>query len=69
LIHILRTGNEYGVTLDNLQEVMQNLKQQLPPDKMGILDDICKLRRLEEQLERGEIGTLFLMLPKQESAH
>jgi hypothetical protein len=69
LIHILRTGNEYGVTLDNLQEATQHFKRQLRPENKAILNDIFKLRRLEEQLERGEIGPLFLMLPKRESAH
>lgn len=69
LINILRTSNEYGVTLDNLQEATQRFKRRLRPEKTAILNDIFKLRRLEEQLERGEIGPLFLMLPMRESAH
>ncbi|KAH1486640.1 hypothetical protein LV164_001527 [Aspergillus fumigatus] len=55
LINILRTSNEYGVTLDNLQEATQRFKRRLRPEKTAILNDIFKLRRLEEQLERGEI--------------
>lgn len=64
LIHILRKLGRFNITSEKLQEVAQDSKRQLRPeesmeDKMEILNEIFKVRRLEERFERGEVGMLF----------
>lgn len=64
LIHILRKLGRFNITSEKLQEVAQDSKRQLRPeesmeDKMEILNEIFKVRRLEERFERGEVGTYF----------
>ncbi|KKK22477.1 hypothetical protein ARAM_000617 [Aspergillus rambellii] len=56
LIHILRKLGKFGITSDKLQEVAHDSKRQLrPEEKMEILNEIFRVRRLEERFERGEV--------------
>ncbi|RHZ54251.1 uncharacterized protein CDV56_107719 [Aspergillus thermomutatus] len=60
LIHILRKLGGRGITCGELQEVAGDYRRQLLPKeeigmKMKILNNIFKVRRLEEQYEREEI--------------
>ncbi|KAJ9268401.1 hypothetical protein DTO212C5_5553 [Paecilomyces variotii] len=56
LIHILRKLGKYGITSDKLKEVAHDAKRQIkPPERMEILDEIFRVRKLEERFERGEV--------------
>ncbi|KAL2818463.1 hypothetical protein BDW59DRAFT_165537 [Aspergillus cavernicola] len=60
LIHILRKLGKFNITSDKLLEVAQDSKRQLRPEesmeeKMEILNEIFRVRRLEERFERGEV--------------
>ncbi|KAL4784624.1 hypothetical protein BJX76DRAFT_356857 [Aspergillus varians] len=60
LIHILRKLGRFSITSEKLQEVAQDSKRQLRPEesmeeKMEILNEIFKVRRLEERFERREV--------------
>jgi hypothetical protein len=67
LIHILRRPGGRGVTSDELQDVAGDYARQLLPVKeiemkKNILSNIFKVRKLEEQYEREEIGLSFQKL-------
>lgn len=58
LVHILRKLDSSGITPEKLQEVAHDARRQLkPPEKIEIFDEIFRVRRKEQQYERGEIGT------------
>lgn len=57
LIHIIRRLGRFNITPDKLQEVAYDSKRQLRPmNKIEVLDEVFKVRRMEERYERGEIG-------------
>lgn len=57
-MHIIRNLGKYGITSDKLKEVAYDAKRQIkPPERMEILDEIFRVRKLEERLERQEVGT------------
>lgn len=57
LVHILRKLGKYGITSDKLKEVAYDAKRQIkPPERMEILEEIFRVRKLEERFERGEVG-------------
>ncbi|KAL1967687.1 hypothetical protein VTN77DRAFT_2944 [Rasamsonia byssochlamydoides] len=56
LVHIIRNLGKYGITSDKLKEVAYDAKRQIkPPERMEILDEIFRVRKLEERLERQEV--------------
>lgn len=58
MIHIFRKLGKYGITAEKLKEVAHDFKRQIkPPERIEILDEIFRVRKLEERFERGEVGT------------
>ncbi|KAI9372542.1 hypothetical protein BJX61DRAFT_442269 [Aspergillus egyptiacus] len=60
LVHILRMPEKFNISSDKLNEIAQDCKRQLRPEecideKMEILNEIFRVRRLEERFERGEV--------------
>ncbi|KKA25184.1 hypothetical protein T310_0775 [Rasamsonia emersonii CBS 393.64] len=56
LVHIIRNLGKYGITSDKLKEVAYDAKRQIkPPERMEILVEIFRVRKLEERLERQEV--------------
>lgn len=55
-MHILRNLSEYGVTSDKLKDVAHDSKKMLQDGGLEILDELFKVRKLEERYERREIG-------------
>ncbi|GAB1197903.1 hypothetical protein APSETT444_007208 [Aspergillus pseudonomiae] len=56
LIHIVRKLGKFGITPDKLQEVAHDSKRQLrPTSKIEVLDEVFKVRRMEERYELGEV--------------
>ncbi|KAK2749838.1 hypothetical protein FQN57_005252 [Myotisia sp. PD_48] len=57
LIHIFRSlGESHGMTADKLEEAGRDAQRQIKPrERLEILDEIYRVRRLEESYERGEI--------------
>lgn len=64
LIHIFRKlGKSRGITADKLEEAGRDAQRQIKPrERLEILDEIYKVRRMEESYERGEIGS-YLQCP------
>ncbi|KAK2732845.1 hypothetical protein FQN57_002457 [Myotisia sp. PD_48] len=58
LIHILRNlAKSHGITADKLEEAGQEAKRKIEPQqRLEILDEIYRIRRVEESYEQGEIG-------------
>ncbi|KAH1714984.1 hypothetical protein KXV29_001724 [Aspergillus fumigatus] len=57
LIHIIRKLGRFGITTDQLQEIAHDCKRRLSdPHKLQILDEVFRVRRIEERYERGEVG-------------
>jgi hypothetical protein len=55
-----------GVTADKLEEVANDNRRQIkPPAKVGILDELFRVRRLEERFERQEVGLLHFFFFQQ----
>jgi hypothetical protein len=53
----VRKLGKFGITPEKLQEVAHDSKRQLrPTSKIDVLDEIFKVRRMEERHERGEVG-------------
>lgn len=59
-MHILRNLGEYGVTSDKLREVAHDSKKTLQEGGIEILDEVFRVRKLEERYERNEVGMYFL---------
>ncbi|KAK2732632.1 hypothetical protein FQN57_002593 [Myotisia sp. PD_48] len=57
LIHIFRKLLEsHDITADKLEEAGQDTLRQIKPrERLGIMDEIYRVRRIEESYERGEI--------------
>ncbi|GFF61232.1 hypothetical protein IFM51744_10622 [Aspergillus udagawae] len=57
LIHIIRKLGRFDITADRLQEIAHECKRQLRgPHRLQILDELFKVRRMEELYERGEVN-------------
>ncbi|KAK6813989.1 Protein of unknown function DUF2841 [Aspergillus parasiticus SU-1] len=62
LIHIVRKLGKFGITPDKLQEVAHDSKRQLrPTSKIEVLDEVFKVRRMEERYELGEVDANCLV--------
>ncbi|CRG87211.1 putative protein YDR124W [Talaromyces islandicus] len=56
LVHIIQKLLPIGITADKLEEVANDNRRQIkPPAKVGILDELFRVRRLEERFERQEV--------------
>ncbi|GFF76820.1 hypothetical protein IFM62136_09415 [Aspergillus lentulus] len=56
LIHIIRKLGTFGITTDQLQEISHECKRRLRgPHRLQILDEVFKVRRMEERYERGDV--------------
>ncbi|EDP50758.1 hypothetical protein AFUB_070990 [Aspergillus fumigatus A1163] len=65
LIHIIRKLGRFGITTDQLQEIAHDCKRRLSsPHKLQILDEVFRVRRIEERYERGEVGKPHLLSMK-----
>lgn len=62
LIHILRgLGKSRGVTVDQLEDAGRGIRRRIKPvERLEILSEIYRVRRVEEQYENGLIGLLTL---------
>jgi hypothetical protein len=61
LIHIIRKLRRFGITTDQLQEIAHDCKRQLTdPHRLQFLDEVFRVRRMEERYERGEVGKWYL---------
>ena len=57
LVHIVRRLGRIGVTADKLLDIAFDCRRQLKEqEKFSIIEEIFKVRRLEERYERGEVG-------------
>jgi hypothetical protein len=57
MIHIIRNLGSIGVTADKLREVANDTRRGVNPQKrMSILEEVFRVRKLEERLERQEVG-------------
>lgn len=57
LVHIVRKLGRIGVTADKLLEIAFDCRRQLKEqEKFTIIEEIFKVRKMEERYERGEIG-------------
>ena len=56
LMHILRNLSDYGVTSNKLKEVAHDAKKLLQDGGLEILDEVFKVRYMEERYERNEVG-------------
>lgn len=61
-MHILRNLSDYGVTSDKLREVAHDSKKMLQDGGLEILDEVFKVRKMEERFERNEVGTFMNLL-------
>lgn len=62
LIHIMRKPAKPNITADSLREVAQDSKRSLRDDKkLEEMEEILKVRKLEERYERGEVGMYFFL--------
>lgn len=56
-LHILRKLGGYGITAERLREIAGDIKRDLnSPRDIEILYELCRVRKIEEQFERGEVG-------------
>ncbi|CAG8904356.1 unnamed protein product [Penicillium egyptiacum] len=56
LLHILRKLGGYGITADNLQEIVRDTKRGLKnPCEVEIIYEILRVRKVEELFERREV--------------
>ncbi|KAJ5865291.1 uncharacterized protein N7529_007207 [Penicillium soppii] len=56
LLYIMCELGEHGITADKLTEVAQSTSKKLKPkDSAEIIYEILRVRKLEEQYERGEV--------------
>lgn len=57
LLHIIRKLGSHGITADKLKEVAGDTKRSLKhPSHVEIIFEILRVRKMEERLERGEVG-------------
>ncbi|KAJ5531275.1 hypothetical protein N7527_004668 [Penicillium freii] len=62
-IYILYNLGRNGLTADSLEEIAIDSKQDLrDPEDVNIIYKVLRVRKMEEQFERGEIGMLGVLL-------
>ncbi|OKL63640.1 hypothetical protein UA08_00266 [Talaromyces atroroseus] len=56
LVHIVQCLLPMGITADKLQETANDVRRHIkPPERATILDEVFRVRRLEERYERDEV--------------
>jgi hypothetical protein len=59
LVHIVQQLLPMGITADKLEEVANDSRRLIkPPSKVGMLDELFRVRKLEESFVRQEVGKL-----------
>lgn len=62
LLHILRKLGGYGITADNLEEIVRDAKRDLKdPREVEIIYELLRVRKMEELFERGEVGMSWVL--------
>lgn len=58
LIHLLRgLDKRRGITVDQLEDAGRSIRRRIKPaDRLDVLSEIYRVRRVEERYESGEIG-------------
>lgn len=57
MVHIIRNLGSLGITADKLLEVVYESKRNLKPaERLEIIEEILRVRKLEERYERNEVG-------------
>jgi Protein of unknown function (DUF2841) len=57
LVHIVQRLLPMGITADKLQEAANDIRRHIKPrERATILDEVFRVRRLEERYERDEVG-------------
>ncbi|BCS00451.1 uncharacterized protein AKAW2_50792A [Aspergillus luchuensis] len=70
LVHIVRKLGRIGVTADKLLEIAFDCRRQLKEqEKFTIIEEIFKVRKMEERYERGEIDASTLVYVMDREAH
>jgi hypothetical protein len=60
MIHIIRNLGAIGVTADRLRDVANDTRRGVnPQQRISILEEVLRVRKLEERLERQEVGAYF----------
>ncbi|KAJ6062022.1 uncharacterized protein N7446_006142 [Penicillium canescens] len=63
LLHIIRKLGGHEITADKLKEVARNNKGNLEhPSDVEIIYEILRVRKMEEQFERREVGKCRTLL-------
>ena len=58
MVHIIRNLGSLDITADKLLEVVYESKRNLKPaERLEIIEEILRVRKLEERYERNEVGT------------
>lgn len=62
LVHIIQQLLPIGITADRLQQVANDIRRQIkPPEKVEILDELFRVRRLEEKFQQKKVGMYNLL--------
>ncbi|RAL02124.1 uncharacterized protein BO80DRAFT_40179 [Aspergillus ibericus CBS 121593] len=70
LVHIVRKLRKIGITADKLLEIAFDCRRQLKEqEKFSIIEEICKVRKLEERYERGEVDGSTVVYVMDREAH
>ncbi|OOF92737.1 hypothetical protein ASPCADRAFT_152236 [Aspergillus carbonarius ITEM 5010] len=70
LVHIVRRLGRIGVTADKLLDIAFDCRRQLKEqEKFSIIEEIFKVRRLEERYERGEVDASTIVYVMDREAH
>lgn len=62
-MHILCNLREsHDITVDKLREASQSLRTEIsPPERLEVLDEVFRVREMEELYLNGEIGTFRVL--------
>ncbi|OQD97643.1 hypothetical protein PENSOL_c011G06425 [Penicillium solitum] len=64
ILHILRKLGRYGITAKKLRDVAQDTKRSLKrPSHIEIIDEILRVRRVEELFEQGQVDASLVVYP------
>ncbi|PYH41730.1 uncharacterized protein BP01DRAFT_160976 [Aspergillus saccharolyticus JOP 1030-1] len=61
LLHIIRNLGQHGITPEDLQDVAHDCRRQIPQERMLILDEIFRVRKMEVRYEMGEVDATTIV--------
>ncbi|PYI25449.1 hypothetical protein BP00DRAFT_100007 [Aspergillus indologenus CBS 114.80] len=61
LLHIIRNLAQHGITPEDLQEVAHDCRRHIPVEKMAILDEMFRVRKMEVRYETGEVDATTIV--------